>query len=238
MLVLQERLGCLLGLHFGEKDTGFPSGQPDLQSSACRRTRGTYAMDEFSQSLQRDHLPEWSDEYLDYQSLQDKVEQAAASNQDEATVQHHKNEVQCELTVSHPGATHDQAYSHPLCAVAAALDKNIKKILSFYRKQESAVQRNVDDLESSYRRTQGSMSDSQTDDKNKRQSCQAHLQKLQTSGEHVSNLLQVCVRLPLLVKSVNVIDMYKAVLSVCTSGVPPAVCELERAGHTQGAEQP
>ena len=55
-------------------------------------------MDEFAQSLERDHLPEWSDQYLDYQNLQDKVDIAAASNHDEATAQHHKAQVESELT--------------------------------------------------------------------------------------------------------------------------------------------
>ena len=55
-------------------------------------------MDEFAQSLERDHLPEWSDQYLDYQSLQDKVDTVAASIYDEATSQHHKSQVESELT--------------------------------------------------------------------------------------------------------------------------------------------
>lgn len=59
-------------------------------------------MDEFSQSLERDHPPEWSDDYLDYQSLQDKVEAAAASDHDEVTAQHRKDQVQSELAVCHP----------------------------------------------------------------------------------------------------------------------------------------
>lgn len=58
-------------------------------------------MDEFAQSLERDHLPEWSDHYLDYHSFQDKVEAAAASNHDEATAEHHKNLVESEVLVCH-----------------------------------------------------------------------------------------------------------------------------------------
>lgn len=55
-------------------------------------------MDEFAQTLERDHFPDWSDQYLDYQSLQDKVETAAASNHDEATAQHRKTQVESEPT--------------------------------------------------------------------------------------------------------------------------------------------
>lgn len=68
------------------------------------------------------------------------------------------------------------------------------------------------DLESSYSRIKDSMSDSHTDDTSKRQSYQAHLQKLQTSGEHVSNLLQVCVA----AVRVHTIHLDDAVLSICT----------------------
>lgn len=172
----------------GYNFSGFKGQCVDFGRSAGACAECT--MDEFSESLERDRLPEWSDEYLDYQSFQDKVEAAAASNQDEATAEHHKNDVQSEPGVcrSQCGYLEQRIISH--CAAAAALDKEIKQILSFYSKQESAVQRNVHDFEISYARTQDSMSNSHPDNKSKRQTIQAHLQKLQTSGEHVSNLFR------------------------------------------------
>ena len=69
----------------------------------CRNSVQLYndAMDEFAQTFERDHLPEWSDQYLDYQSLQDKVETAVASNNDEETTQYHQNQVESELAYAH-----------------------------------------------------------------------------------------------------------------------------------------
>ena len=54
-------------------------------------------MDEFAESLERDHVPAWSDQYLDYKSLQQKVDTVAAPNLDEDTSQQRRTDVEGEL---------------------------------------------------------------------------------------------------------------------------------------------
>ena len=51
-------------------------------------------MDEFAESLERDHVPAWSQQYLDYRSLQQIVDTAAAPDLDEDTSQQRKNDVE------------------------------------------------------------------------------------------------------------------------------------------------
>ena len=51
-------------------------------------------MDEFADSLYRERVSSWSEQYIDYEELQSKVDAAAEPNQDEATCQQRKTEVE------------------------------------------------------------------------------------------------------------------------------------------------
>ena len=84
-----------------------------------------------------------------------------------------------------------EVYSTALAA--AALDSEIKKVMSFYSKQESAVRHAVRNLEDTCHSLQARMSDKHTSDQSKLELSQQHLQNLQETGKLVSNLLQVCV---------------------------------------------
>ena len=51
-------------------------------------------MDEFARSLERDIVPEWSQQYLAYGDLQYKVEAAAAQDQHDASKKQRKEDVE------------------------------------------------------------------------------------------------------------------------------------------------
>ncbi|KAL0025315.1 hypothetical protein WJX79_004533 [Trebouxia sp. C0005] len=54
-------------------------------------------MDEFTDSLYRERVSSWSEQYIDYEKLQSKVDAAAEPNQDEASCQQRRTEVETAL---------------------------------------------------------------------------------------------------------------------------------------------
>lgn len=149
-------------------------------------------MDEFADSLYRERVSSWSEQYIDYEELQSKVDAAAEPNQDEATCQQRKTEVESML------GSHDVVPRPHLLALclkrflcAAALDKEIKKVLSFYDSQLAQTDQGLKTLHKSFDTLKRQMSEHQTAGAANMQLADNHLQMLQQTGKHVTDLLQV-----------------------------------------------
>ncbi len=74
---------------------------------------------------------------------------------------------------------------------AAALDEEIKKILSFYDSQLSQTDRGLQELHKSFDVLKQQMSEHQTAGAPNMQLANTHLHMLQQTGQHVTDLLQV-----------------------------------------------
>ena len=147
-------------------------------------------MDEFTDSLYRERVSSWSEQYIDYEQLQSKVDAAAEPSQDEATCQQRRTEVE-----SMPGSPlmwlPDLTCVSQSFLCAAALDKKIKKVLSFYDSQLAQTDQGLQKLHKSFDTLKQSMSEHQTAGAANMQLADNHLQMLQQTGKHVTDLLQV-----------------------------------------------